>query len=114
MDRGAWWAIKSLGISKSLKKLSRHAMLRLLTSSLNPMNLLSVKLCRGRKHCPSFVITSQTAKVTTFHKAEKELYLCNMHITSITIIHYNCFTLFLVTAFILLVCLSSVQSLSRV
>ena len=63
MDRVAWWAIV-LGISKSLKKLSTHAMLRLLTSSLNPTNLLSVKLCRRKKHCPSFVVTSQTAEVT--------------------------------------------------
>ena len=63
VDRGAWWAIV-LGISKSLKTLSAHAMLRLLTSSLNAMNLLSVKLRRRKKHCPSFVVTSQTAEVT--------------------------------------------------
>ena len=63
MDRGAWWATV-LGILKSLKKPSTHAMLRLLTPSLNPVTLLSVKLCGSKRHCPTFVATAQAAKVT--------------------------------------------------
>ena len=37
--------------------------------------------------------------------------MCRIHITFITIIHYNCFTLLLVTGFILLVCLRKVKVL---